>query len=54
MRIALLWGVVVGIAVVAGQADVARAAVPCSLPDATDAIRQSPKDANVYVIPGHM
>jgi len=44
VRIALLWGVV------AGQADFARAADPCSLHDATDAIRQSPKDANAYVI----
>ena len=49
MRIALLWCVVAGIAGVAGQADFARAAAPCSLPDATDAIRQSPKDANAYV-----
>jgi tetratricopeptide (TPR) repeat protein len=47
MRIAL-WGVVAGIAVVAGQADFARAAGPCSLRDATDAIHQSPKDANAY------
>jgi tetratricopeptide (TPR) repeat protein len=50
VRITLLWGVVAGIAAVAGQADFARAAGPCSLRDATDAIRQSPKDANAYVI----
>jgi tetratricopeptide (TPR) repeat protein len=44
-----LWGVLAGLVVVVGLATPVRAAAPCSVREATEAIGRTPKDANAWV-----